>query len=1287
MDVHGKGPHPPARPPATNRPNLKVLAWNCAGLRTKLALLSNTVRRDRIDVILLQETFSTEPPTIKGYRGYHINAVQRHGRGRPSRGTTTFVSDTIHSSRIAVGGANPAADILRVRIRLADCTVDLFNIYNPPATKFTINPILRGLGGIADHHIIMGDFNLHHSAWGRTNVDSAHGCAFLAEILDAGTHSILNDGSPTYRAKSAIDLCILDSQLAATAVWEQSHLYSDHHAALLHTRARKVEPPPATPRLNLNKADWDGYNRRLEELAAQNSPSTCEEFNRLAHQALHENAPPSTPFNRPGSITSGAIRRAKRFTNKLLRKLRTNPNRGTENLVRIAQAWAKDVELAERDRRWKLWCAKIGWHTSTTQLWKKVNSLQGRTPRPPLVPDPERLAAELITEFTDRTDPDLSLPPGHRRALAASSAWREDLIDLAVATPAAHQLDDPLHRPELDRVLDPPRRRTAPGADGVPTVAWTKLSSANRTTLLPLINHVFCEAAIPQSWKDANIVPIPKKSPGESRPISLLETLGKVTERIIHTRLERLTEDPISGLPDEVFGFRKGRSTQHAITTLIEAANHQRNNGADVAIIFVDLEKAFELVDHRVVLASLCQLGVTGRLLAYVRAYLKDRRASVSVQGLHSPYVHLKNGVPQGAVLSPLLFNAVMAALVKEVKTQLARKGLPKASVLCYADDIAIICAHRTKVKEEAAEVLSLVGAACRDLGLKISAKKTKALLLHQVPPQRPLLLDGERIEWVAEFDYLGVRLDRNLNMGALIQHLAARMRKRLLIMCRISGFSWGAPSAILSLFYRQAIRALFDYAATTLAATRNSVGVCGPRHRVGLTVKSIERKFTALERIQYQAARIIARAPGTTRVEILLLEAGLPPLQLRCQQALANHLTKLLTRKDTVLSRKAAAYLEHPEQQAPTLSWDLRRSITKLKATHKLKLADSVKARPRPPWYHVPAVILMTDITSTKRDYPTTVLRALAQETIAQAQEDFPQATTVYTDGSLNPDSGRAGAGMVIPAYTVKRTIRVNDFASTLDTELAAIDLALSETAGRSCLIVSDSLNAIRDIVDPGVLHSGAADIQDIISNRHQNNLTTVLLWIPSHIGLAGNDQADKAALEGAGLPAVDRVLPPSISKLQAAYSRTTKELWETSLGPNQVRNPYSISWVWHNLVRETLPPPTNLPASTQVAVTRFRTGYRRWIDVPDLKRCPCGDKFFYVAHILATCKEMDRSAIQEYMDPDDHRSDTRAAKAILTRMAKTSWEPLARFYRQNRDVIETVGPLAAADSDHPQG
>jgi hypothetical protein len=204
------------------------------------------------------------------------------------------------------------------------------------------------------------------------------------------------------------------------------------------------------------------------------------------------------------------------------------------------------------------------------------------------------------------------------------------------------------------------------------------------------MNNVLQDANIPQSWKDADITPIPKKEAGKFRPISLLQTLGKIHERIVLARLERFTEDQETGLQEELLGFRGGRSTQLAVASLMEDIQFHRERGMETAVIFLDLEKAFELVDHRVVLTSLTELGVAGRLLAYVKNYLTSRRARVSVQGTFAPYQELGNGVPQVAVLSPLLFNAVISSLVKTIKFHLAKAGLASTNIYAYADDIAI---------------------------------------------------------------------------------------------------------------------------------------------------------------------------------------------------------------------------------------------------------------------------------------------------------------------------------------------------------------------------------------------------------------------------------------------------------------------------------------------------------------------------------------------------------------------------------------------------------------------
>ena len=113
---------------------------------------------------------------------------------------------------------------------------------------------------------------------------------------------------------------------------------------------------------------------------------------------------------------------------------------------------------------------------------------------------------------------------------------------------------------------------------------------------------------------------------------------------------------------------------------------------------------------------------------------------------------------------------------------------------------------------------------------------------------------------------------------------------------------------------------------------------------------------------------------------------------------------------------------------------------------------------------------------------------------------------------------------------------------------------------------------------------------------------------------------------------------------------------------------------WARHKHMRQLLPVRKKLPASVQVVVTCFRTGYMRFINVPVLQRCPCGLKPFHVSHILASCAALDRTAIREFLDWAHNLSDTHVALAILTRMAQSSWELLGILYRQRYYVIESI-------------
>ena len=271
----------------------------------------------------------------------------------------------------------------------------------------------------------------------------------------------------------------------------------------------------------------------------------------------------------------------------------------------------------------------------------------------------------------------------------------------------------------------------------------------------------------------------------------------------------------------------------------------------------------------------------------------------------------------------------------------------------------------------------------------------------------------------------------------------------------------------------------------------------------------------------------------------------------------------------------------------------------------------------------------------------------------------------------------------MIAPALAETGRSRLSDFSSTLDTEVQGVRLALIALHGQNGIIITDSLNTILDIQNTQAHHKGIGNIQETILARKKAGLTTAFIWIPSHVGIRGNEHADKAALEGALLPEITHPSAPSISRIKGAAARATQHLWDESITNERVRNPHSYSWVWHSRIRKAFPVPKNLPVTSLVAVTRFRTSYRRHIDIPTRQRCPCGSHIFSAAHALASCKALDHTPINQYriQNAANGNNDFQVAEDILTKMAKAQdWEPLGRFLRKNEKILETVGP---ADPD----
>lgn len=391
---------------------------------------------------------------------------------------------------------------------------------------------------------------------------------------------------------------------------------------------------------------------------------------------------------------------------------------------------------------------------------------------------------------------------------------------------------------------------------------------AGHLALLNVINKSWEEGKLPSSWKRCVIQPIPKpKDPAQPRPISLISCFGKTAEKMVKDRLSH----QIGRLHPRLFAYREGVGAADNIAAVLGEIDNSR-----ALVIFIDLEKAFELASRDAILQTLVKKVVRGRLLSWIQDYLSGRSAKVRFQGHFSPSKDLENGTPQGGILSPVLFNVLMENLV------LIELG-QGAKLFCYADDIQLTVRGNNKLKKAQA-ALSKIEKACQDLGLKINASKTKAMAINHRTPEYSLQIQGTHIDWVRKHQFLGVWFGDRLEFKAETEYLRERAINRIKVMRAITGTRTGADFSVLRLYYTHAVRSLFDYASPVLATLKHT-------------------HLQRLEVAQNQALRLMLGAPMWTRIVNLQLESLIDPIAVRFRKTLHALLCDLAPEGDRKIS------------------------------------------------------------------------------------------------------------------------------------------------------------------------------------------------------------------------------------------------------------------------------------------------------------------------------------------------------------------------------------------------
>ena len=239
---------------------------------------------------------------------------------------------------------------------------------------------------------------------------------------------------------------------------------------------------------------------------------------------------------------------------------------------------------------------------------------------------------------------------------------------------------------EMLKVLTSLNFSKSNGDFSIPKQIFSLIPEKLAGILTSLINQAFETGVFPTSLKIVKVVPIFKNKGSNLdvnnfRPISLLSNIDKIFEKLVHKRLTSfLLKHNL--LFNKQFGFRKSHSTNQALITLTESIRKSLDNGDFSCGVFIDLQKAFDTVDHNILLRKLELYGIRGKCNNWFRSYLKGRKQYVFLNGKKSNYKEVLFGVPQGSVLGPLLFLIYINDLPK---------ALIFSDVTLFADDTCLL--------------------------------------------------------------------------------------------------------------------------------------------------------------------------------------------------------------------------------------------------------------------------------------------------------------------------------------------------------------------------------------------------------------------------------------------------------------------------------------------------------------------------------------------------------------------------------------------------------------------
>ena len=1153
--------------------------------------------------------------TIPGYSMYtrNVNADSRQG------GVALYVLNTIPHSEIPLQSALQA---VACHMNVSNHRFTICSLYLPPNKPLAETDLRALVSQFDEDFLICSDANAKHSAWGSPMIDR-RGRVLFDFLLNNHLH-ILNDGSgtrfDTYTGQlSHIDVTVCSAELARHLNWRvQADCRNSDHFPI------DVVPSFTSPdqqgngsgrlRWSVRRSNWQGFTRHCTPVCDTSGDTDdidelCEGFT----QHIIDTAKCYVPVTgrrksrHQNMWWNDECRRAVARRKRALMRYKRCVCQAHLTELQRERAITQRVIRQTKRQSWNDYINSFTVSTPISRIWNMVRSFNNTRHTAPSLPvilhngerfdspdDVVRLFGEYFSSLSKSTN--------YRQAFQIREhALRNREVDFSSSNDEVYNSEFKID--ELTRAIEE-SGSTSVGPDLIHYSFLRHLTLAAREELLKLFNTIWTRNTFPQAWRKSFIIPIhksgkPRENVSSYRPIQLTSCLCKTLERMINHRLMWSLERNEQLTPYQS-GFRKGRQCLDNIVRLetdIRCGFYLRQY---TVAVFLDMHSAYNTVSIAALKQRMWDIGLRGRLPTFVSNFLIERSFQVDCGTLSDEFPQ-ENGLVQGGVLSPTLFLIMINDICQ---------GLPRGvSYSLFADDCAIWAqgSDIVTITNTLQQALNLIETWTNKWGMIFSGRKSTAMIFSRYQPRttpnRELHIQGSNIPYVDSARFLGVILDSKLNMRLHVEHVKTKIANRMCLLRCISRHVNGADRKTLIRLYKTLIRPVIDYGCQVYDG-------------------GAEGYLKQLEPLQNKCLRMATGAFCTSPTLALAVEANLPPLWLRRIELTLRYASRVQSdaSHSAYFSLQRMRYLyDHRRVSAPKRSgFPIGARIRKYAIMLDTSIPLNLRPAPNhdPPWLMVKPRTIDLPILS-KKDSTHAEIQAAFNETY----HDYSDFMFFYTDGSKD-DVSTACAFVFGEAYF---SDRLPENTSVFNAELFAILRAIQFIRSRrvpKAVICSDSKSALQSLQRNGNFRTIQQLIRQLLHCADVNHQEIRFMWTPSHVGICGNEKADRRAKQAlrreeiTDFPLDHRDFLPQLHRAVVMFFQRT---WYRSRYTFLKHIKPDVG-EWSTSHRKS--------RREEVAMARLRIGHTRLTHSSLLQgdqrlMCPTCNTALTVMHVLIECRE----------------------------------------------------------------